>query len=231
MRSLITNTLATTLLAVAMSAQAAVKSHSGNIVVEQPTDLPESAQTATTAMYLHETNAGEAILYLEQNGGQQLAILNVTDPAAIKAVSRVALNSKAPFDFVQNIGDSAALIRYRDNSGVAVLSFRNYKHPVVTTTPGLIDAAFYEPLGQTGLLLQSADVARQPERGAANYNVVDFSAPTEPATLATIGGVRQRLSRDETGTLFLLNADGVTIVRRPRVEQEYRTELIEMNHN
>ena len=93
------------------------------MIVEQPSDLPESAQNPTNAMYLHETSAGEEILYLEQREGKSLAVLDVTDPTQIRTVSQVTLDGPAPYDFVRELGDSTALIRYRNNSGVAVLRF------------------------------------------------------------------------------------------------------------
>jgi hypothetical protein len=39
------------------------------------------------------------------------------------------------------------------------------------------------------------------------------------------------LSNNNTGTQFLLSHEGVTVVRRPRVEQEYATEQSMMSRN
>ena len=49
--------------------------------------------------------------------------------------------------------------------------------------------------------------------------------------LASIPEVKQRLAKSDTGTLFLLNKDGVTVVRRLRVEQEHQVELEQEGHN
>lgn len=228
---ILTGTLAATMLTLAMSANAAIKSHTDAIIVESPSALPEAAQNATDAMYLYETGAGEVILYLEQRNGKRLVVLDVTDPAQIKSVSQVALDAPAPFDFVQNLGDSEALIRYRDNSGVAALNFRHYKQPALSATPGLTNAAFSEPLGQTGLLVQSTGRVPQPETYTTDYKIVDASRRSGPAVLATVNDVRQRLFLQDTGTLFLLNSGGVTVVRQPQTEQDHAAELVEENHN
>ena len=231
MKNLFTTTLATSMLAITLSAHAAVKSHSGSMIVEQPSDLPESAQNATDAMYLHETSAGEEILYLEQREGKRLAVLDVTDPAQIRTLSQVSVDAPAPYDFVRDLGDSAALIRYRDNSGVAVVSFRQYKRPVLSSAPAFAEASAYESLGQTGLLAESTGGVPQADSRTVGYNILDFCAPARPAVLANAPDVRQRLFLRDTGTLFLLNDQGVTVVRQPQVELEHATELVELNHN
>lgn len=231
MTNLFGKTLAAVMMMAAIGAQAAVKSHAGTIIVERPTDLPESAQTPTIAMYLHENSAGEADLYLEQNHGKKLAVLDVTDPASIRTVAQVNLNAKAPFDFVRDLGDSAALIRYRDDSGFAVLSFRNAKHPALAPAPQMADASEYESLGSTALLQESTGTPQETVHSVANYSVVDLSSAAGPSSLDAVEQVSQRFSRPETGTLFLLNPDGLTVVRRTRVEQEYRNDQIQMDHN
>ena len=49
--------------------------------------------------------------------------------------------------------------------------------------------------------------------------------------LANAPDVRQRLFLGDTGTLFLLNDQGVTVVRQPQVELEHAAEIAELNHN
>jgi hypothetical protein len=88
-----------------------------------------------------------------------------------------------------------------------------------------------EALGQTALLVTSNEVTTHPFSDPRNYKVVDTSNPSQPAMLAAIPAVAQRLSKSDTGTLFLLNTDGVTVVRRLRVEQEHQVELEQEAHN
>lgn len=224
--------LATALFVGAASAQAAQKLQSKTIVVESPSQLPELAQIGGEAMYLHNAGDDQAILYVETNKGRTLAILNVTDPARVQDVAQVAINAPAPYDFVQNVGDSAALIHYRNDSGFAVVDFKKYQHPTLVQTSQLAEAGNIEELGAKGLLFTSAtgaDTSFDP--APQTYGVVDTSNPSNPIALASIDGVVQRLSRPETGTLFLLSNQGVTIVRRPRVEQEYAIGQMQMEGN
>ena len=75
------------------------------------------------------------------------------------------------------------------------------------------------------MLLRAPERSNAPLRAAApevNFKVIDTSDPTKPKTLATIHGIKQQLERQATRTLFLLNASGLTLVRRLRLEQESR---------
>jgi hypothetical protein len=56
----------------------------------------------------------------------------------------------------------------------------------------------------------------------SQYEVIDTSNPSKATVLATVAGVRQRLERTETGTLFLLTNTGLTVIRRPNVEYQYK---------
>jgi hypothetical protein len=219
--------MAAALATTALSAGAATLPHSKTIVVESPSQLPVLADNAGEAMYLYDTGDGRTLLYIEGQGGHELSALDVTDPARIKAVSTTQLATKTAFDFVQGVGDRGALIRYRDGSGVVLLSFQNYKHPVLAAGPRLDQADASEALGETGLLLTSNDVARKPTSDPQSYKVLDTSNPSQPAVLASIPMVKQCLSNADTGALFLLNNDGVTVVRRLRVEQDHQNELAE----
>src|SRR5258708_9317666 len=177
-------------------------------------------------MYLHHTNDGQAFLYVETDKGQNLSILNVSDPAKIKAVAQVAIDAPEPFDFVEDAGDSAAVIRFRHTYGFGLISFKKYKHPVLAQDSQLAAAGSIEELGATGLLFSSTNAFPVPHSTTSrDYNVVDTTHSSSPVLLATVSGVTQRLSRDETGTLFLLSNNGVTVVRRPRVEEEYAAQV------
>lgn len=223
--------LAAALFTGAASAQAAQKPQSKTIVVENPSQLPELAQIGGEAMYLHNTADDQAILYIETNKGRTLAILNVTDPARVEDVAQVAINAPAPYEFVQNVGDSAALIHYHNDSGFAVVNFKKYQHPTLVQTSQFALAGNIEELGAKGLLFTSAAADTSFDPAPQTYGVVDTSNPSDPVALASIDGVVQRLSRPETGTLFLLSNQGVTIVRRPRVEEEYAIGQMQMEGN
>jgi hypothetical protein len=231
MKNIVNAMFAAAILAITITAQAASVSRSKAIIVEAPADLPEAAQVASEAIYLHDTNDGRALLYLEQNDGKRLSILDVSDPAQIKAIGRVSIAAASPFDFVQQVGDTVVLIRYRDHSGFATLDLRHAKSPVVGTATGVMNAGFTQTLGQTGLLLTSASTVAQAPQNARMYQVVDMSSASHPALLGTVNGVKQSVSNSATGTLYLLGDGGVTVVRQTAVEDEHATEQMQQRGN
>src|SRR5258708_21328662 len=133
-------------------------------------------------MYLHHTRDAQAILDLEKEQGRMLAILDVTAPAHIQAVGQVSIDAPSAYDFVQYLGNSAALIRYRDHSGFAIISFKNYKQPVLTAEPGYLHPSKVESDGRSGLLLVSADRSSAPAR-EPQYEVLNISASSCPTLL------------------------------------------------
>ena len=50
---------------------------------------------------------------------------------------------------------------------------------------------------------------------------MDSFNPANPRLLATVKNVQKEVEKDDTGTTFLLGADGLTVIRRPDVEQQY----------
>jgi hypothetical protein len=213
---------------VSHQAQAVVRSKA--IVVESPSDLPELAQGRGEAMYLHRTAEGRAILYIEREQGRTLAVLDVSDPATIKGVGQVSLDAPAPYDFVQDLAESAVLIHYRNHSGFAVIGFKDYKQPVLKSEPAYLHPASAQPDGSSGLLLVSRSGASAPPTREPEYEVLNISNPSNPTPLATIQGVIQRLDRPSTGTVFLLNDQGLTVVRCLGAEQEHKTEQWQKEH-
>jgi hypothetical protein len=223
MKHRIGKTLATAIFAAALGVQAVARTHSKSIVVESPSDLPEMAQRNSEAMYLHERGVGQAVLYLEQDQGRTLAILDVTDPGSIRALAQVSIAAPSPYDFVGNLSDSAVLIRYREHLGFAVIDLKKYKEPVLTGLPQLEHSAQPEAFGDDALLLASTAHSSVPVEDR-QYEVIDTSNPSKATVLATVAGVRQRLERTETGTLFLLTNTGLTVIRRPNLEYQYKVE-------
>jgi hypothetical protein len=64
-----------------------------------------------------------------------------------------------------------------------------------------------------------------------DYHLVDVTNPAGPTPLATIKQVRHKLVNEETGTTYLLGSDGLTVIRRPRIEEDYKTEQIQEEWN
>lgn len=225
-------TAALTLAAVALpiSSHAELRSKSGEIVVMEPQNLPEAAQIGGNSFFLHATNSGTFYLYVEQQSGARLAVFDVTNPARIKAVSVTPLEVSGPFDFVRPLDGSAELIRFRDGKGVAVLDMHKAGHPVLHMVSALLDPGQTQPLGETGFLAvnEPYNYVRAVPR---DYQVVDISTPDNPALLTTVKQVKHQVANNEMGTTFLLGIDGLTVVRRLSVEQDYATHQQQMSGN
>jgi hypothetical protein len=206
-----------------LTANAVVVPHSKTIVVETPETHPVIAQANPEAMYLHDMNDGQTLLYIETANGQKLTSLDVTDPSRIQRFAQSDLPAASAYDFVRALGDSSVLIRFRNGSGVALISFKHLKHPELASSSALVNAEASEPLGPTALLVSSNEPAR-PSAHMASYQVVDTSMPMRTAVLSDIPEVRQSLTKSDTGTLFLLNGTGVTVVRQIQVEAEHQIE-------
>jgi len=214
-----------------VSVQANASVRSKTIVVDLPPDLPEMAQGHSEAMYLHHTHAAQAILYLEKDQGRKMAILDVTDPAHIQAVGQVSVAAPATYDFVQYLGNSTVLIHYRNHSGFATINFKNYKEPVLTAEPGYLHPAKVQLDGTDAFVLVSANTTTSAPTREPQDEVLSVSGSSGPTPLATVKGVIQRVDRPGTGTIFLLNEQGVTVVRSLAAEQEHQIEVWEKNEN
>lgn len=216
-------------LATAITANAVTNKppHSRTIVVQSPSDLPVLAQANSEAMYLHRSGDERTVLYVESAEGTRLTALDVTDPAKIKRLAETQLAVPSRFDFVESIGNDSVLVRYRDGSGEALLSLKHCKHPVLGDASALTGTETAESLGATGLLSASTDAPAGPIVDSdPTYKVWDNSKASHPNLLATIPGVTQRLSNEDTGTLFFLSENGITVVRRLRVEEDRKIDVI-----
>jgi len=200
-------------------AQGATRQHSQNIVVNSPSQFPALAQIGAEALYLHELGDGRAMLYVEDHGGRSLSILDVTNPGAIKLVGHAEIAANGPFDFVRDLTNEGALIRYREGSGFSLIDFKHWMRPTIVEVPEFVNATNAEAIGVHGLLLASSSVMPALARAMQTYDVVDTSDFSQPIKLATIQAVTQRVSKSDTGTIFLLNPSGITVVRRPGAEQ------------
>lgn len=195
------------------------------IILVRPTSLPELARQTGEAMLLHETGDGRTLLYIEQNHGTRLAILDVTDPSNIKGETAIQIDAPGPFDFVFPIGDHAELIRFRQGQGMAVLDLHKVQVPTMKTVEGLELQALKEHLGDDEFIV--TDQANAPT--ARDYQVVEIANSQELNGPFGVNGVRTASTNDNTGTTFLLTADGLYVIRRPSVEDDYRLHEDQLN--
>ncbi len=205
--------------------QAEIKSHSGHLIVEQPTDLPEMARTPGQALLLYQAEDSATYLYVEHQNGARLAIFNVTDPAKIKAAASVSVKTPGAFDFVRPLNDRPELVRFRDSGELAELDLREPESPTLKIANTLGEPGHTESLGQTSLVMINGHY-RYVGGVAHDYHLMEVSDPAHPAPVATIKQVKHKVVNEETGTTYLLGSDGLTVVRRPRVEEDYKVEKI-----
>jgi hypothetical protein len=195
----------------------------------RPAELPELAREPGQAMMLHATGDGRTLLYVEQNHGARLAIFDVTDPAHVKEGGSAQVNAPGSFDFVSSLGDRAELVRFRHAQGEAVLDLHKVEAPTLSTMQGLDSQGSTEGLGDDGFIVADQPSV-QSDANDPNYQVVDLSNPLHPNPVGNVKQVRERITDDETGTTFLLTADGLYLVRRPAVEEEYKIHEWQMSH-
>lgn len=220
--------LASAVMALALNISAVAVTnphHSKTIMVESSSTVPVLAEANSEAMYLHKTSDGTALLYVESAGGTELTTLDVTDPAKIRRVAETKLGASSAFDFVEPIGRNNVLIRYRDGSGDALINVKHSNKPVLEAASAVEGTEAAEKLGETGLLSASTDVVAPVVQNDPIYTVWDSTHAAHPTVLATIPGVTQRLANEDTGTLFLLSKDGITVVRRLRVEEDHKIDI------
>ena len=220
----------TAVAALTVAGNAEARNHPSNkIILMRPADLPELAREPGQAMMLHATGDGRTLLYVEQNHGARLAIFDVTDPAHVKEEGSAQVDAPGSFDFVSALGDRAELVRFRHAQGEAVLDLHKGEAPTLSTMRGLDSQGSTEGLGDDGFIVADQPSV-QSDANDPNYQVVDLSNPLHPNPVGDVKQVRERITDDETGTTFLLTADGLYLVRRPAVEEEYKIHEWQMSH-
>jgi len=216
--------------ALAMTGHAAARNRASNkIIFVRPTELPELARVPGQAMLLHYTGDGKTHLCIEQNHGARLAIFDVTDPAHVKEEGSVQVDAPGSFDFVSSLGDDAELIRFQDGQREAVLDLHKVKRPTIKMVPGLTFQGATEHLGDDAFMI-SNQASEPSDANAPDYQVVETASAREPNRVYDVKQVRQQITNDETGTTFLLAADGLYLIRRPAVEEEHYIHEWQMSH-
>jgi hypothetical protein len=209
--------LSIVVLASASFAAAEVISESKDVVVLQPQDLPQLSRAAGQSMELVSPGNGKTYLYIEQQQLAQLLILDVTDMAHIKEAGTVKLDLPAAFDFASSAGPTASVIRFRGTGTCAILSYANPLHPTLSVATDQIHGTEVEQINAHGLLISESRIPSStvPQR---DYQIVDSTNVQAPRLLSTVQDVQQTVQREETGTTFLLGANGLAVIRRPHQE-------------
>ena len=216
--------------ALTLAGHAEARNHPSNkIILVRPEDLPELARVPGQAMLLHYTGDGKMHLLVEQDHGARLAVFDVTDPAHVKEEAAVQVDAPGAFDFVSSLGDYAELVRFRNSQDEAVLDLHKVKVPTLKMVPGLKLQGATERLGDDGFII-SNQASAQSDANDPDYQVVETADTREPNRVYDVKQVREEITNDETGTTFVLTPDGLYLIRRPAVEEEYDTHQWQMSH-
>lgn len=213
-------------LTTTLGSHAEQKSKSGKIIVLTPQDLPDEARLPGESFFLDTAHQDNVYLYVEQQNGSALTLFDVTDPAHIKvkAVARLAVSG--PFDFIRDEGQHGELVRFRDGNRLAVLDVTKVEKPVLHDFPAL--------KASRDTIVTDKEVASSLKYMPAvpkDYDILDTSSTDHPEHVMTVPLVQHQLVNSDTGTVFLLARNGLTVVRRPDVEETYATQQLQLKSN
>jgi hypothetical protein len=208
-----------------VTAAAVYANPSNNIVLVPPAALPVLARQSGEAMLLNDALDGRTLLYIEQNEGSRLAILDVTDPGHIKGAGSVQLDASGPFDFISPIGNQGELVRFRHGDEDAVLDLGK-RIPSLKALQGLTLTGSVTRLGNDGFTVSG----HAPElQRAWDYQVVDTASSQELNQVFDVPQVCEKLTKADTGTTFLLTEKGLYVIRRPAIETVHQVLAISSN--
>lgn len=191
------------LLYSAGSVQASAKHRSGltsEVAVVHPDELPPAAREPSQAMYLRAVGFSR-YLYLEQENGKRLVVLDVSRPAAVKTVAVIELQAME-FEFLPALNSEFVLIRFTGSTPSLRLGVLDLKHP---KEPVLRD-------------LETSGMPSSPPSLSCGLNL-------SPGPDAGIPDGRQEIITDEKlGSHFVLTAHGLWIIRQLAVEKHFELE-------
>jgi hypothetical protein len=194
----------------------------GKLLLVSPADLPELARQNGEAMLLHETGDGRTFLYIEQNHGARLAIFDVSDPSDIRQQGMVQLDAQGVFDFASAVGEHAELVRFRDGQKEALLDLHKAKAPAIQMVQELKLRDEMVRQENSGGMMALSVTSKSTEGYQPKEKVNELAVDLQGIRgVPDVTKVRAEVTNDESGTTFLLTADGLYVVRRPDVEVEY----------
>jgi hypothetical protein len=211
-------------LAVAAAACGAVTSPAAfaqpvsNLILVPPAELPEVVRQSGDAMLLQKRSDGSTLLYIEQNQGANIAVLDVSDPSRIRSDGAAHLDAPGPFDFVFSMGHDGELVRFRKDQGEAVLDLHKVKSPRLNRVQGLTFHGAIARLGEDGIIVTNQDDL--PAQRTRDYQVVDTADVQSLGHVFDVKDVQEELTDSSTGATFLLTEKGLYLIRRPAVEME-----------
>jgi hypothetical protein len=188
-----------------LAAPGAYAGPSNNLNLLPPAVLAELARQEGEAMLLLDTIDGRTLLYIEQNQGARLAILDVTDPGHVKGEGSVQLDAPSPFDF-------------RQGRGSAVLDLHSVSAPTLTKVQGLTLQGATIVVGDDGFVVTSQ--ADSTPRWTRDFQAIDTASSGDAHHVLGVKEVREELPKCDTGTILLLTQSGLYEIRRPVAERQ-----------
>lgn len=110
-----------------------------------------------------------------------------------------------------------------------MLDFHKVRVPTIKVVQGLKLQGSMDRLGDDGFIIVN-QVNVQSASNVRDYQVVETANSQEPNRVFDVEQVREEITNDDTGTTFLLTADGLYLIRRPTVEENFKTQMDQMNH-
>lgn len=173
------------------------------VVVIHPDELPPAAREPSQAMYLRAVGFSR-YLYLEQENGKRMVVLDVSRPAAVKTVAVTKLQATR-FEFLPALNSEFVLIRFTRSTtslSLGVLDLRHPKEPVVRDLDTAGIASSPSPV------VCEVDPSRGPEAGIAD-------------------GRQEIIADEKLGSRFVLTKQGLWIIRQPAVEKHFERDEFE----
>jgi hypothetical protein len=202
----------------------------GGLIVEQPANLPKAVRQKGDAMYFYRDNAS-SYLFVEQEAGKRLVVLDITDPDRTKVVSQIDSFADAQYDFVHPVGDRAVLVRFKgpeSHAAYAEIDLRKAKRPTLRILGTVPVRSSLDRITDTSYFVKQGKAQLQTAENSDDLQIIDLD-PKVAGTLVTIHGVKSQFNDREQGRYFLLANDGLWIIRQPAVEEQYRLSQLLIN--
>jgi hypothetical protein len=182
----------------AVVSPAAFAQSSSRLILVPPAELPDLARQSGDAMLLQKRSDGSTLLYIEQNQGASIAVLDVSDPSHVRSEGSVHLEAPGPFDFVFSLAPDDELVRLRQDQGEAVLDLHEVTLPSLKMVRGLTFQGAITRLGEDGFTVTNqGDALAQLTR---DYQVVDTADSQNPVRVLDVKRVREELTDNSTGS-------------------------------
>jgi hypothetical protein len=186
--------------------------------------LPALTQQPAQDFLLYSSRYYNAWLYIEQEHGARLLVLDVFEPSNIRLVASVSTGLAKPFDLVPVPHQHYAIARFCDGSGEEFLDLSRPRAPRLTAASTHFDKPRATDSSETypGVELHVSE----PVVGEGQ-EVRIVQPGKAPLLIATVPHVTHRTFRPETGTLFLIGEQGLTIIRQHSAELAWRKPFVD----